>query len=60
MQHANDIIDIVFVDRQASMLSAANLQKNVIEIVFDIDADELVSGDKNVVDCHAFEIKDVH
>ena len=57
VQHAFDIVDIAFVDRQAGMLAGADLTEDVADIVFNIQADDLVLGDHDVIDGHFFQVQ---
>ena len=57
MQDADNIVDFLFVHGQQCVLGAADLLEDVVNIVFDIEADNIVLWHQDIVYGNLFQIQ---
>ena len=58
MQHADDVVDIALVNRQAGVLAAADLFEDAFQAVVQVDADDFVARHHDVIDRDIFQVED--
>ena len=58
VQNALNVVDVTLEDRQPRVLAASELAQDGVCVVFQVDADDFVSGNHDVIDGDVLQIQD--